>query len=543
MDKIIVIGSVAAGTSAAAKARRNDESVEITIYDKDNFISYAGCGTPYYIGGEVGEIEALTPRNPMFFKSRYNIDVFAGYEVIQIDRANKNVKVKNLETSEVIVDSYDKLIISTGANALIPQIKNIEKNKVFALRNIKDAVDIKLALTQEKPKNVVISGSGFIGFELLENLVELGISVSMIELSDKITPFLDKEMSKMLENLVVGKGITIRKETSIVEFTEDKAILSNGEVIDCDMAIISVGVKPNTQIAKDCGLELGIKDAIKVNKKMQTSDENIYACGDCIETYNQINGKACYRPLGSTANKTGRIAGENVTGGDIEYRGNLGTCIFKFNELSVGATGFSEEEARAEGYDVVVCHNLKPDRAEYMGGKDMAIKAIADRKSSKLLGVQIVGYDGVDKRLDVFATLLTYGAKVEELFHLDLSYAPPFSTAKDPVHSTGMILDNAINKGRDLITLEELNSIKEKYQLVDTRNEDDIRTKGMFDGAVNITLGQLHNGDIDLDKNIPIVVYCNKGIMANAAQNILINKGFKNVKNLSGGQVFYKASK
>jgi rhodanese-related sulfurtransferase len=305
--------------------------------------------------------------------------------------------------------------------------------------------------------------------------------------------------------------------------------------------IVATGVRPNTELARNANIEIGQTGAIKVNNKMQTNIHDIYACGDCIEQYQLVTGKPIYRPLGSTANKTGRIAGDCVTGGSLEFRGVLGTGIFSIFDLTVAQTGLSEREAAEQGYEIAVCHNIKQNKPEYMGGKEIIIKAIADKITGRLIGVQIVGEDGVDKRIDVFVTAITFGAKVEDLFHLDLAYAPPFSTTKDPVMYTGMILDNAINKGRSLITARELDELMNsgvKYNLVDTRVSKQYE-KSHIQTAVNIPQENLRSDADTMDKETITITYCNKGVTGNAAQNILLNKGFKKVYNISGGHKIF----
>ncbi|HEY8804844.1 MAG TPA: FAD-dependent oxidoreductase [Clostridium sp.] len=542
--RILVIGAVAAGTSAAAKARRNDDSAEIIIYEKDKDISYSGCGLPYYIGGEIEDIGELTPRDPIFFKKKYNIDVFTGFEVLKIDTENKELIVKNIITNEVFKDKYDKLVIATGAMAFVPNLSGINKDNVFFLRNVQSARNIRSFIEQRKPQNAVIAGTGFIGFEMLENLMADGINVSIIEKQSKITPNLDEDMAAFLESALLKKNISIIKNTGIVEVHEDKVILEDGREVASDMVIMATGVKPNIILAKEAGIEIGVTGAIKVNNKMQTNVEDVYSCGDCIETFSVITGKPVYRPLGSTANKTGRIAGDVLSGGTLEYRGNLSTGIFKLFDMTIASTGLSEKEAIAQGYEIVTCHNIKLDKPDYFNGKEMLIKAIADKVTQKLLGVQIVGYEGVDKRIDVFVTLITYGAKVSDLFHLDLAYAPPFSTTKDPVHYTGMILDNALNNSRSIITAkdtQELVNRGEKIQIIDARVNKQYDESHII-AAVNIPHSELRKELATLDTDVLTITYCNKGVTGNAAQNILINHGFKKVYNLSGGHKFYKAS-
>ncbi len=535
--RIIIIGAVAAGTSAAAKARRNNEDSEIIIYEKDSFISYSGCGMPYYIGRHIERIEELTPRNPAFFKSKYNVDILTRHEVLSIDPAKKTVEVKNLKSGDTITDSYDKLIIATGAKAVLPSIKGIENSDVFTLRNIVDMNRITEFINENKPQNAVIVGTGFIGLEVCENLVDLGIGVTLIEKLPQVTPGLDSDMALYVQEHIESKGVRLFKNSGVTEIMKDSVELSTGERIPSDIAIIATGVRPNVELAQKANIEIGRTGAIKVNNKMQTSIQDIYACGDCIEQYHLVTGKPVYRPLGSTANKTGRIAGDCVTGGTLEFRGVLGTGIFKIFDMTVAQTGLSEHEAIEQGYEIAVCHNIKPNKPEYMGGKELIIKAIADKTNGRILGVQIIGEEGADKRIDVFVTAITFGAKAEDLFHLDLAYAPPYSTTKDPVMYTGMILDNAINRGRPLITAKELDSLiqsGEKYNLVDARAPKQYE-KSHIETARNIPHENLRAAADTMDKGVVTITYCNKGVTGNAAQNILLNKGFKKVYNISGG--------
>lgn len=378
---------------------------------------------------------------------------------------------------------------------------------------------------------------------MLENLLHQQMDVTIVEVADKITPNLDYDMAVYLENLLINKGVKLLKSKSVTRIDETNVSLSDGQMLQADMVIMATGVRPNTTLAKSIGITLGKTGAIQVNEKMQTNISDIYACGDCIETFSAITGKPVYRPLGSTANKTGRIAGDALTGGGLFYRGNLGTGIFKLFNLTIASTGLSEREALTEGYEIEICHNIKPDKSSYFKGEEMVINAVADKKSKRLLGVQIIGTSGVDKRVDVFATLITYKATVDELFHLDLAYAPPFSTTKDPVHYTGMILDNAINGGRKLMTANEIENMTEDIQIIDVRSVDDFNSKGSVDQAINIPYANLREKIEELDRNKVTVTYCNKGVTGNAAQNVLMNHGFKNVYTLSGGHKFYVGSK
>ncbi|WP_088053029.1 FAD-dependent oxidoreductase [Virgibacillus dakarensis] len=541
--KIIIIGSVAAGTSVAAKARRNDGNAEITLYNADYDISYSICGIPYFLGGEVDELETLTPRSAAWFKKRYNVDIQTRHEVIKIDPDKKVITVKNLDTSETKEDSYDTLVFATGATPITPPIKGVEMEHVFHVRNIQNTASINSFMVSNNPKKVTIIGAGFISLEMAEQLTHKGLEVTIVQRSNQIMPHLDKDMAFRVEEHIRDNGVNLLLNEEATVITENTVETKSGNVIDSDMVILATGVRPNTKLARDLGVELGTSGAIKVNTKMQTNLPDIYAVGDVAESFSVITGKPIYRPLGSTANKMGRIAGDVITGGDLEHRGILGTGILRVFDLAVGYTGLSEKEAKAEGFDLEVLHNIKPARAEYLGGKELVIKAIADRKTSQILGVQIVGEDGVDKRIDVFVTAISFKAKAKDLFHLDLAYAPPFSTTKDPVMYTGMALQNAIDKKNKLITPQELTDRienGEQIQIIDTRATKQYEVSKV-DGAVNMPLAKLRKEAKNLDPNIPTVTYCNKGVTGNAAQNVLINMGFKDVFNLSGGNKNYQS--
>lgn len=539
--KIRIIGAVAAGTSAAAKARRNSEEAEIIIYEKDTYISYSGCGMPYYIGGEVENGEDLTPRDPKFFKSKYNVDIKTGYEVLHVDAERKILKVQNLETSEVFEDTYDKLILATGARSVVPPIAGVKNKHVFSLRNINDMYSIKEYIDNNSPKQAVIIGTGFIGLEMAENLKHLSMDVTMVELLPQVSPGLDEDMAILVEEHLAAKGVQVITGKSAKEITENEVILSDESKLPGDLVIVATGVRPNVELAKEAGIELGVTGAIKVNSFMETSVADIYAAGDCIEQYHSITGKPVYRPLGSTANKTGRMAGNNATGGNLEFRGVLGTGIYKIFDLAVAQTGLTEREALKEGYEISVSHNIKPNRPEYMGGKEMVIKSVADKKDGRLLGVQIIGPEGVDKRVDVFAALITFGAKVQDLVHLDLAYAPPFSTTKDPVMYTGMIQENAIYGNRPVMTIKELDELAssgKKVRIVDARVVKQYEASHV-ENAINVPHSAARAFAKDLEKDTITVTYCNKGTTGNAVQNIFLNSGVEHVYNLSGGHKTY----
>ncbi|NLB52916.1 MAG: FAD-dependent oxidoreductase [Syntrophomonadaceae bacterium] len=539
--KLVVIGAVAAGTSAAAIARRNREDMEITIYEKDRFISYSGCGMPYFLGGEIQDIKALLPRDPAYFKNKHNIDILTLHEVLAIHPENKTLEVINLVTEEIFIDSYDKLVIATGARPNVPPIKGLDSDNVFFLRNINDMEKIHNYIIEKKVKNAVIIGTGLIGLETADNLCLRDIKITLVEKMPHIFPAIDGDMAKYIEKALLENDIHFITGQAVEEIRAGDVILSDGTILPTDMVVVSAGVHPETKIAAAAGIELGTTGAIKVNKKMQTNIPDIYACGDCIEQYHLITKKPVFYPMGSTANKTGRIAGDNLSGGNVEFRGVLGTSIMQLFDMTIAQTGLTEKEALQQGYDITIIHNKKTNKPLYMGGREMMIKAIADNKDGRVLGVQIVGYEGVDKRIDVFVTAITFGTLAEDLFHLDLAYSPAYSNAKDPVMYTGMVLENAMIKSRPLITPEELENIqqsKEDHILIDARETDEFAAKHI-DSSHSIPLPHLREVCEELNKDRTTIVYCNKGITANAAQNLLLNKGFEKVFNLSGGHEHY----
>lgn len=542
--RLLVIGAVAAGTSAAAKARRNREDLEIVIYEKDRYISYSGCGMPYYVGGDLTDFKELVPRDTEYFKKKYNIDIMTKHEVLEIDPQNKRIRVKNLANGDVFWDTYDKLVIATGASPVVPPIKGAEGENVFAFRGIGDMNRILEFMQEKQPKKAIIIGAGFIGLEMCENLAHRGLQVTLVERLNQVSPGLDEDMAVYVQKYLEEKGIAVYTGAAVTEINESGVTLGNVTRVEGELVILATGVRPNTDIAKRAGIELGAAGAIKVDERMRTNIADIYACGDCAENYHIVLGKPVYRPLGSTANKTGRIAGDNITGGNMTFKGILGTGIYRVFELAVAQTGLTEREAREEGYDVVVSHDIKVDRPEYLGGKEMVIKGVADKDTGRLLGAQIVGYGGVDKRIDIFATAITYGAKAEDLFHLDLAYSPPFSTSRDPVAYTGMILDNAINRDRPLITPKELSELiksGEDFILIDTR-EPEQYNRSHVEKSENVPHAICRDVLVCKDKECTFITYCSVGKTGNAVQNILKHYGIEKVYNLSGGIKNYMAN-
>ncbi|MCC5894339.1 MAG: FAD-dependent oxidoreductase [Alkalibacterium sp.] len=539
--KIVIIGSVAAGTSVAAKARRNDESAEIIVYEAAEDISYSVCGMPYFLGGEVETIDELIPRDPQWFKKRFEIDIHTTHFVKAIHPDEKTIDVYNKAKGVSFRESFDKLILATGSYSLSPAPFNLKQHdNIFHVKSMDDTRAIDQYMKTTDVKNVTIVGSGFIGLEMTEQLAQKGLNVSIVELADQVFPKIDADMSVHLKKELITHGIDLYLGDKVTAIQgESKASVlttKNGVELQTDMVILAVGVRPNTNLATNTSIQLGQTGAIKVNEFMETSVKDVFAVGDVAESFHRVTGKPIYHPLGSTANKMGRIAGDYITGGKLSFKGTLGTGIFRLFDLTIGYTGLSPSEAKAAGFDPVVVHNIKPAHAQYVGGKNMVIKAVADRETGRFLGAQIVGPQGVDKRIDVFATAISFEANAEELFDLDLAYAPPFSTTKDPVIYTGMVLENA-REHLPLMTPEEVISKQkagEHMQVVDVRSPKQYE-KNHVDQAVNIPMPKLRNRLDELDKSLPTVVYCNKGVTSNTAQNVLRNNGFEDVYVLSGG--------
>ncbi len=455
--RIIVIGAVDAGTNAAAKAIRNDKTAEIIVFEQDQDISYAICGIPYYLGGEVSNIELLNPRTPQWFKENYNIDIKTLHRVEKINRYNKTVEVTNLQRGIKITEHYDKLIIATGASPYTPDIflPFIKYENLFQVRTIQNAIKIHNYISSAKPKHTVIVGAGMIGIEMAEQLKKRDIDVTIIQKKEQVITQMDKDMASLVETELEKNNIKIFLDTDIINIESESKnkitslTINSGEKINADMVILAAGVTPNTAFIKDAGIKLGTAGAVKVDNQMRTSDPDIYAVGDASETFSIVTGKSVYRPLASTANKMGRIAGDVITGGDIVHRGVLGTGIVRVFNLTAAFTGLTESEAGSEGYDYAIYRDTKQTIPGYMGSSKIDAKIIADKRTGRLLGAQLAGDIGVDKYIDIFATAISLRAKAEDLFHLDLSYSPPYSNPRNIVHYAGMVLADAVKKSKN----------------------------------------------------------------------------------------------
>lgn len=449
--RILIIGAVAGGTTASTQARRNDSKAEIVIYEKDKDISYSGCSLPYYIGGLVKERKHIVPRDSERFKEKYNVDVKTRHEVIDIDAENKNITVKNLETGEEFKDNYDELVIATGASPFVPVKEWLPKENVFTLRNVISADKIKEYILKNNPKKALLVGAGAINLEMCENLQEYGIEVTVLEAQNQVMGPLDEDMALRLKEYIKQKGVLVYTGEKLSNIEGEKVatkVITDKREIDTDIIILGMGVRPNTDLAQKAGVEIGKTKAIHVNDRMQTNIPHIYAAGDCIEVYSLPHEDYVYRSLGSLANKTGRIAGKNATGEDITFKGILSTGIFKVFDMAVAMVGMNEREAKGLNRKFKSYSFEMASKPFFMpGAGKMVIKMLVDEDTDKILGVQIIGDDGVDKTIDIFSTCMMFGAKYnKDLSNLDLAYAPPYSPALGNVIQAGIIMEGSLGK-------------------------------------------------------------------------------------------------
>ncbi|AZR74326.1 pyridine nucleotide-disulfide oxidoreductase [Anoxybacter fermentans] len=542
--KVVIVGGVAGGASAAARLRRIDENAEIILLERGEHISFANCGLPYHIGEVITERSKLLVQTPEAMKKRFNIDVRVLNEVIAIDRENKVVKIKNHKTGETYTESYDYLILSPGANPVKPPIPGIDHPNIFTLRNIPDMDKIKGYIDNKKPKSAIVVGGGFIGLEMAENLHHRGLNVTIVEMADQVMAPLDFEMAAIVHEHIRSKNVNLILKDGVKSFKDRsgqvQVTLQSGKEITADLVILAIGVRPDTTLAKSCGLELGKRGGIKVNEYLQTSDPSIYAIGDAIEVEDFITKKNTLIPLAGPANKQGRIVANNIAGRPETYKGTQGTAIAKVFDLTVASTGANEKTLKREGIKYIASITHSGSHAGYYPGAiPMSIK-ILFTPEGKLLGAQIVGYKGVDKRIDVLATAIRFGKTVFDLQELELAYAPPFSSAKDPVNMAGYAAGNIINGDTDIIHWHEIPKLDlNKSVLVDVRTKMEWNL-GAIEGAILIPVDELRDRLNELPKDKEIIIYCQVGLRGYIASRILKQHGFTKVKNLSGGYKTYK---
>ncbi len=543
--KVVIVGGVAGGATAAARIRRLDEQAEIVVFERSGYISYANCGLPYYIGGVIEDPEDLTLQTPESFYSRFRIHMKVHQEVTAIHPDRKTVSVKNLKTDEEFEESYDKLLLSPGAKPVWPNLPGMESDRLFTLRTVEDTFRIKEFVDQNKPKSAVMVGGGFIGLEVAENLRELGMDVTVVQRPKQLMNPFDADMASFIHAEVRKNGVKLALGYSVEGFAERDGgvdvLLKDQPSIHADMVVLAIGVTPESNLAKDAGLALGMKGSILVNDRMETSVPDIYAVGDAVQVKHYVTGRDALIALAGPANKQGRIAADNICGGDSRYLGSQGSSVIKIFDMTAASTGINETNARKSGLavDTVILSPMS-HAGYYPGGKLMTMKVVFEKESYRLLGAQIVGYDGVDKRIDVLATAIHAGLKATDLKDLDLAYAPPYSSAKDPVNMAGFMIDN-ISKGLKQWHLEDVAKLPMdgSVTLLDTRTEREY-SRGHIDGFKNIPIDELREriGELELGK--PVYVICQSGLRSYIATRILEGCGFE-AYNFAGGFRFYDA--
>jgi len=539
--KTIIIGGVAGGATAAARLRRLDEKAEIIILERGEYVSFANCGLPYYIGGVITDREDLTLQTPESFKERFNIDVRVLNEAVKVSPDTKTVTVKNLRTGETYEEPYDNLILSMGAEPIQPSIEGADGSNVFTLRNIPDTLKIKNYIDTAKPRSAVVIGGGYIGVEMAENLVEAGLKVAIVELADHLIAPLDFDMAADVHRYIKSKGIDLHLNNGVKAINGNTVILQNGE-ITADMIIMSVGVRPETAIAKECGIELNPRGSIIVNNKMQTNIPDIYAVGDAVEVEDFITKKPAFIPLAGPANKQGRIAADHIAGYESIYTGTQGSAVLKLFDMTVATTGLNEKAAGLAGIDYDKTYTYSASHATYYpGAAQMSIKVLWDKKTLKIIGAQIVGFDGVDKRMDVLATAIRFGAKITDLTTLELCYAPPFGSAKDPVNMLGFVAENIVSGKLKQFFWHDVENLPRDGSvfLLDTRTPFEVMN-GKIDGFVNIPLDSVRERLDEIPKDRPVYVHCHSGLRSYLACRILTGNGY-DCYNLAGGWRLYES--
>lgn len=546
MNKVIIVGGVAGGATAAARIRRLDEDAQIIIFERSSYISYANCGLPYYVGGVIEDADELTLQTPESFWSRFRIDVRVRHEVVRIDTEKKTVTVRGLDTGKIYEESYDKLLLAPGAKPVKPPLEGVDLDKVFTLRTVEDTLRIRAFVEQTHPVTAVVAGGGFIGLEMTENLAEMGVKVTLVQREDQLLAPLDSDMASFVHAQMRSRGVELRLGTAVTGFESiaESIVthLENAPSIPADMVLLAVGVTPETTLAKEAGLELGIRGSIVVNDRMETSASGVYAVGDAVQVRHYITGKSSLVSLAGPANKQGRIAADNICGGDCRYSGAQGSSIIKLFDMTIASTGANEKLAREAGlnFDTIV---LSPNShaAYYPDAKAMTMKVLFEKNSLRILGAQIVGYDGVDKRIDVLATAIRAGMTAVSLTELDLAYAPPYSSAKDPVNMAGYMIENLASGKvkqfhvRDVALLPDDGSVTR----LDARTPGEYQ-RGHIEGFVNIPLDDLRERLQEIPPEKPVYVICQSGLRSYLACRILSQNGF-DCYNFSGGYRFYES--
>lgn len=543
--KVVIIGGVAGGATAAARIRRLDENAEIIMFERSGFVSYANCGLPYYIGGVIEDQEELTLQTPEMFMKRFRIDVRVKHEVTAIHPEKKTVTVRRLEDNTVFEESYDKLLLAPGAKPVRPSLPGMDIPNLYTLRTVEDTLRIHAFVQKEKPKSVVIAGGGYIGVEVAENLRDLGIQVTIVQRPNQLLNPLDYDMASFVHTKMRQKGVRLMLGHSVEGFAEEngqiQVILKDAEPLQADMVLLAIGVQPDTELTKNAGIKLGIKGSILVNNHMETSVPDIYAAGDAVEVKHYITGEKALISLAGPANKQGRIAADNICGGDSAYLGSQGSSVIKVFDMTVAVTGLNERAAKAAGLDYDKVFLSPSSHASYYpGAQVMTMKVVFEKKTYKLLGAQIIGYESVDKRIDVLATAMHAGLTAIELKNLDLSYAPPYSSAKDPVNMAGFMIENIAQNKLQQFFWDEVEELPRdgSVTLLDARTPEEY-TLGKMDGFINIPLDELRDRLVEIPLGKDVYVVCQSGLRSYLACRILMQNGYR-CHNFSGGYRLYE---
>ena len=544
--KVVIVGGVAGGATAAARIRRLDEQAEIVVFERSAYISYANCGLPYYIGGVIEDAGELTLQTPESFFTRFRVQIKVLHEVTAIHPDRKTVSVTNLQTGERFEESYDKLLLSPGAKPTQPRFPGADSDRLFTLRTVEDTLRIRAYIDEHHPRSAVLAGGGFIGLELAENLRELGMDVTIVQKPMHLmTPF-DADMAALIHGEMRRHGVKLALGHTVEGFAQRDGgmdvLLQDAAPLHADMVILAIGVTPDTALAKEAGLELGVRGSIVVNDRMETSVPDIYAVGDAVQVRHFVTGQDALIALAGPANKQGRIAADNICGGDSRYTGSQGSSVLKVFDMTAALTGLNETQAAAAGFDAdSVILSPMSHAGYYPGGRVMTMKVVFEKATYRLLGAQIVGYEGVDKRIDVLATAIRAGMKATELKDLELAYAPPYSSAKDPVNMAGFMVDNIARGLLRQWHLADADSLPRdgSVTLLDTRTPGEY-SAGHIEGFINIPVDDLRERLHELDRTKPVYVICQSGLRSYIACRILAGHGF-DCYNFSGGYRFYDA--
>lgn len=544
--KIAIVGGVAGGASAAAKARRQNEHAEIVMFEKGPYISFASCGLPYFISGDINKRDRLLVQSISSFEKGFQVEAKVNHEVTSVDRLGRRLEVEDLTTGRTFTAPYDKLILATGANAIMPPpVARVTAENIFELQNIPDMDRVVEYLETKSPRRVLIIGGGVIGLELAEAFTKRGIQVAMVELLNQVMPPMDADMAAFITEELREGGVDVHVKDGVKQLHGNKLIeeveLNSGRKLPTDMVMVSAGVRPNINLAQQAGLRIGETGAVWVNERQETSDPDIYAVGDIAEATHVVTGRKVWIPLATTAVKQGRVAGANAAGGYKVFRGVLGTSIVKIMDITAAKTGLAEKEAQSLGLDHYVSYTCSLSHAGYYPrASELCIKLTVDRRNGKLLGAQVVGGQGVDKRIDVFSSAIYSGSTVMDLEDLDLAYSPPYSNARDPVIIAGMAASNILREETESVTPSE---VKERIasgnsglQFLDVRTSEEV-DEGCISGMKHIPLDDLRARLEELDRTRGIMVYCRSGLRSYLAARILSQRGFRDVKNMSGGYI------